>query len=102
MRISLSFKWFDLWVGAYWDAVGRILYVCPLPTICLRIDYMRSYGQGRCRCGNWTYHPMLPEERRGALAGFAGYWVSAHTACPGPTCEKCGQHLHPDGTKTRS
>ena len=36
MRFDVQFKWFDMWVGAYWDRVGRMLYVCPLPCVVLR------------------------------------------------------------------
>lgn len=32
-RASLDFLWFDLWVGAFYDQVKRIWYVCPLPCV---------------------------------------------------------------------
>jgi len=32
-RISLLCAWYDLWVGAYWDARARKLYVLPFPCI---------------------------------------------------------------------
>ena len=28
-----AFKWYDLWVGFYWDRKARTLYFCPLPCI---------------------------------------------------------------------
>lgn len=31
------FRWYDLWVGAYWDRKERVLYVCPVPMFGLRI-----------------------------------------------------------------
>lgn len=31
MRVSLSFAWYDLWIGAYYDRRNKTLYVCPLP-----------------------------------------------------------------------
>lgn len=31
LNVSFVFAWYDFWVGAYYDRVGRILYVCPLP-----------------------------------------------------------------------
>jgi hypothetical protein len=37
-RISLSFKWYDFWVGFYWDRDNRQLYVCPLPMVVIKID----------------------------------------------------------------
>lgn len=33
MKCEVRFKWFDLWIGVYWDRVGRLLYVCPLPCV---------------------------------------------------------------------
>ncbi len=41
MRVRLLFAWYDLWIGAYWDAPRRRLYVLPLPMIGLRIDLPR-------------------------------------------------------------
>jgi hypothetical protein len=37
MRISLFFRWYDLWIGAYWDAQKRTLYLCPLPMVGVRV-----------------------------------------------------------------
>lgn len=31
------FRWYDLWVGAYWDRANRTLYVCPLPMIGVKV-----------------------------------------------------------------
>lgn len=31
--MRVAFKWYDLWVGAFWDRRARVLYVCPLPCI---------------------------------------------------------------------
>lgn len=38
-RFSVSpfFRWYDLWIGAYWDREAKVLYVCPLPTVGLKI-----------------------------------------------------------------
>lgn len=32
---KFEFKWNDLWVGAYWDKRVKMLYVCPLPCLCI-------------------------------------------------------------------
>ena len=42
-KISVSFKWYDLWIGGYWDQNNRILYICPLPTCVIEIHFKRSY-----------------------------------------------------------
>lgn len=41
-RVSLSFRWYDLWVGVYYDRRARVLHFCPLPTICLSIRLGRT------------------------------------------------------------
>jgi hypothetical protein len=41
-RVELHFCWYDLWVGAYWDAKKRTLYVCPLPTLAIVIQFRRK------------------------------------------------------------
>lgn len=37
-RVSLKRAWYDLWVGAYYDRARRALYLCPLPTVVLKIE----------------------------------------------------------------
>ena len=39
MRIKPLFAWYDLWVGAFWDAKGRKLYVLPIPMLGLVIEF---------------------------------------------------------------
>ncbi len=36
--VSLMFAWFDCWIGAYFDRKARILYLCPIPMICVKIQ----------------------------------------------------------------
>ena len=33
VKVNVSFKWYDMWVGFYWSRKKRILYFLPLPTI---------------------------------------------------------------------
>ena len=37
MLIRPFFRWYDLWIGAYWDRANRTLYVCPLPMIGVKV-----------------------------------------------------------------
>ncbi len=39
MRLTFFFRWYDLWVGAYWDRTLKALYVCPLPTLGIKIQF---------------------------------------------------------------
>ena len=38
MKASI-FRWYDLWVGAYWSREDRTLYICPLPTLGVKLDF---------------------------------------------------------------
>ena len=52
IRIKPYFRWYDLWVGAYVDTRRQAVYICPLPTIGIKIwrDEIAT-----CRlCGNRT------------------------------------------------
>jgi len=42
VKIRPIFAWYDLWVGAFWDAGKRRLYILPLPCIGVRIDFRAS------------------------------------------------------------
>lgn len=59
LNITTFFRWYDLWIGAYWDRVHRKLYICPLPMIGVVIQVTRpiqtsephrhSAGTAACR-----------------------------------------------------
>ncbi len=34
---ELFFRWYDLWIGAYWDRGNRVLYMCPIPMFGVRV-----------------------------------------------------------------
>lgn len=36
-RARVFFRWYDLWIGAFYDRKQRALYICPLPMIGVRI-----------------------------------------------------------------
>lgn len=42
-RLSFGFKWYDLWIGAYYDKDFMALYVCPLPMCVIRIDLRKEW-----------------------------------------------------------
>lgn len=48
-RLKFFFRWYDLWVGAYYDRKNRHLYLCPLPMIGVRI----ALGCPPHNWGNW-------------------------------------------------
>lgn len=39
MTIKLIFAWYDLWVGVFWDAKKRRLYILPLPCVGVVISF---------------------------------------------------------------
>lgn len=38
-RVGFFWRWYDLWVGAYWDRRARVLYLCPFPTLGCTLDF---------------------------------------------------------------
>jgi hypothetical protein len=38
VRLRLEWAWYDFWVGVYVDRPGRQVYICPLPTVVLRLS----------------------------------------------------------------
>lgn len=37
MKVSVSFAWYDFWVGWFYDRRKRALYICPLPMLVIKI-----------------------------------------------------------------
>lgn len=35
--MKLFFRWYDIWIGAYIDRPRRVLYICPIPMVGVRI-----------------------------------------------------------------
>lgn len=44
MNIQPVIAWYDLWIGFYWDAAARRLYVMPVPCLGFRVDFGSSRG----------------------------------------------------------
>lgn len=38
-RFSLSFAWYDLWIGLFFNTDKKILYFCPIPTLLFSFFY---------------------------------------------------------------
>ena len=38
MKIKLFFRWYDFWVGFYYDKANKALYFCPLPMIGIKFS----------------------------------------------------------------
>lgn len=36
-EVHVFFAWYDCWIGVYWDRTRKVLYICPLPMLCVRI-----------------------------------------------------------------
>ena len=36
--MKMKIKWYDLWVGVYYDRKKRTFYICPFPTIVVIIQ----------------------------------------------------------------
>ena len=54
--IKLSFVWYDVWVGLYYDRVSKTIYFCPFPMIVFSYQKrnMRNY------ISNWN-NPEIKE-----------------------------------------
>lgn len=48
---SLFFRWYDLWVGAYWDRAHATLYVCPVPTLGIKLCWWREDSHDQAVAG---------------------------------------------------
>jgi len=37
MRVSVFFRWYDCWVGAFIDRKNRTVYICPVPMFGIKV-----------------------------------------------------------------
>ncbi len=38
-KFRLSFAWYDLWIGFFFDTKKKKIYICPMPMILITIKY---------------------------------------------------------------
>lgn len=60
MKIKPTFKWFDLWVGFFYDKNKRRLYFFPLPMFGIYLDFPTKTIKEK---NHWTIFP--PKRLRG-------------------------------------
>ena len=51
LRVEISFKWFDFWIGLYFDKRSHSLYICLLPMLPIRIWFGEEYVCPVFGCG---------------------------------------------------
>ncbi len=39
MKIRLKFRWYDMWIGAYFERWSRSLYICLIPMFVIEIQF---------------------------------------------------------------
>jgi len=49
MKFRIFWAWFDCWIGWYYDVGHRTLYICPLPTLVLRIEFQGEKNEYKHR-----------------------------------------------------
>jgi hypothetical protein len=47
VRIGFVSAWYDFWIGWYWNAAKRRLYVLPVPCLGFYIDFRAEAGKER-------------------------------------------------------
>jgi hypothetical protein len=54
MRITVIAKWFDFWIGAFYDTKNKFLYIFPVPCLGIKIEYLKK--KTRAVYGNLNGH----------------------------------------------
>lgn len=62
--IRFFFAWYDWWIGAYWDRSNRLLYLCPLPMVGVKLRIPREplkrlLGLLKVVRQSWLFVPAL-------------------------------------------
>jgi len=59
MKVNIIFRWFDFWVGLFWDQNIRRLYFFPLPMIGITFQFKTKCP--RCDAFYWADLPRCPD-----------------------------------------
>lgn len=63
--MKIKFKWYDMWVGVFYDRIKRTFYICPLPMIVIIVkrkdkkvkkDSSFSYDIDTDYVPDWVYN----------------------------------------------
>jgi hypothetical protein len=41
IKFKIIFKWYDFWIGLFWDRHRKMLYIFPIPMLGIRISFNR-------------------------------------------------------------
>jgi hypothetical protein len=60
--MKFFFRWYDFWIGGYYDTVNRFLYICPVPMFGIRIAIpgpkVMEY-QEKIEVRDWNIEPLF-------------------------------------------
>jgi hypothetical protein len=49
VKIETFFRWYDLWIGLFYDRKAKRLYCCPVPTLGFWIEIRKSTPPNQTR-----------------------------------------------------
>lgn len=80
MKIEFLFKWYDLWIGIFYDKKKNWIYFLPLPTIGIILklpeNWRISYIIRLLKLPNYGICKRCKRER--AMNDYNGYYVCDH------------------------
>jgi hypothetical protein len=59
LKLSLHFRWYDFWIGFYYDSVNQRLYFCPIPMCVIVFQWIRKLRR------NWTQRLHIQMRTKG-------------------------------------